>query len=206
LLAARRAILPSLSRLAPLTILEDATVPRARIAEMVERIDAITARHGVRIAAGAHAGDGNLHPTCVLHPADGGRNRDRTSRLRRDLLPRWSWERTITGDDGVGLAKLRDRRVPCAASRARCQRRWRRQDRAARRRAVRRRSPSRSRTHRQVPAPVGAGRLNERASHFVALEDGECSGALTFVFDVRAVIADPIAGPNEHTAGVVDHG
>jgi hypothetical protein len=71
LLAARRAILPSLSRLAPLTILEDATVPRARIAEMVERIDAITARHGVRIAAGAHAGDGNLHPTCVLHPADG---------------------------------------------------------------------------------------------------------------------------------------
>ena len=35
MLQARRAALPALSRLAPLLILEDATVPRSRIAEMV---------------------------------------------------------------------------------------------------------------------------------------------------------------------------
>ena len=42
-LQARRAVLPALSRLEPLTILEDATVPRSRIAEMVGRIQEIHA-------------------------------------------------------------------------------------------------------------------------------------------------------------------
>ncbi len=43
LLTARRCTLPALSRLGSLTILEDASVPRPRLAEMVARIDAIAA-------------------------------------------------------------------------------------------------------------------------------------------------------------------
>ncbi|WP_141282717.1 FAD-binding oxidoreductase, partial [Pseudonocardia hydrocarbonoxydans] len=66
LLAARRCALPALSRLGTLTILEDATVPRPRLAEMVGRIDEIAERHDVSIATFGHAGDGNLHPTCVV--------------------------------------------------------------------------------------------------------------------------------------------
>jgi glycolate oxidase len=42
LLEARRCSLPALSRLGTMTILEDATVPRPRLAEMVDRIDAST--------------------------------------------------------------------------------------------------------------------------------------------------------------------
>ncbi|GAA2563029.1 FAD-binding oxidoreductase [Pseudonocardia hydrocarbonoxydans] len=68
LLAARRCALPALSRLGTLTILEDATVPRPRLAEMVGRIDEIAERHDVSIATFGHAGDGNLHPTCVVDP------------------------------------------------------------------------------------------------------------------------------------------
>ncbi|MEA2285219.1 MAG: glycolate oxidase, partial [Solirubrobacteraceae bacterium] len=70
LLQARRAVLPALSRLEPLTILEDATVPRSRIAEMVARIQEIAERHGLLIGTFGHAGDGNLHPTVVLDAAD----------------------------------------------------------------------------------------------------------------------------------------
>ena len=49
LLTARRCTLPALSRLGSLTILEDASVPRPRLAEMVARIDAIAAQHQVTI-------------------------------------------------------------------------------------------------------------------------------------------------------------
>src|SRR3954452_17854258 len=70
LLEARRAALPSLSRLGRITLLEDATVPRSQIAAMVERIEAAAARHDLRIGTFGHAGDGNLHPTIVLPDPD----------------------------------------------------------------------------------------------------------------------------------------
>lgn len=70
LLFARRCTLPALSRLGSITILEDATVPRPRVPEMVDRIDAIAERHDVPIATFGHAGDGNLHPTCVVDADD----------------------------------------------------------------------------------------------------------------------------------------
>ena len=68
MLEARRAALPALSRLEPLTILEDATVPRSRIAEMVECIQEIAQRHDLKIGTFGHAGDGNLHPTASSMP------------------------------------------------------------------------------------------------------------------------------------------
>src|SRR3954447_6036456 len=71
LFQARRAVLRALSRLEPLTILEDATVPRSRIAEMVARIQEIADGHGLTIGTFGHAGDGNLHPTVLLEPPDG---------------------------------------------------------------------------------------------------------------------------------------
>ena len=49
-LEARRAALPSLSRLEPLTLLEDATVPRSRIAEMVEYVQDVARRERLREA------------------------------------------------------------------------------------------------------------------------------------------------------------
>ena len=69
-LEARRAALPALSRLEPLTLLEDATVPRSRIAEMVEYIQ--------EVAAAPRAEDRHVRPRgrrqpasdAVLDPAD----------------------------------------------------------------------------------------------------------------------------------------
>jgi glycolate oxidase len=106
ILEARRAALPSLSRLAPMTILEDATVPRARLAEMVERIEAIAARHDLVIGTFGHAGDGNLHPTCVVDPGDG----DAIERVHHAFAEIFEaaleMGGTITGEHGIGLAKL----------------------------------------------------------------------------------------------------
>jgi glycolate oxidase len=106
LLQARRAVLPSLSRLRPLTILEDATVPRSRIAEMVEFIQGVAARHGLMIGTFGHAGDGNLHPTVVLDPADEDAVRSAFAAFDEIFAKAIELRGSITGEHGIGIVKL----------------------------------------------------------------------------------------------------
>jgi glycolate oxidase len=107
ILEARRAALPSLSRLGRVTLLEDATVPRSQIAAMVERIDAAAARYDLRIGTFGHAGDGNLHPTIVLADPDDHEAVERAHLAFADIFDAAiELGGTITGEHGVGLAKL----------------------------------------------------------------------------------------------------
>jgi len=106
LLEARRAVLPSLSRLEPLTILEDATVPRSRIAEMVQHIQAVARRHGLKIGTFGHAGDGNLHPTVVLDPADQHAVNSAHEAFDEIFAKAIELNGSITGEHGVGIVKL----------------------------------------------------------------------------------------------------
>ncbi len=105
LMAARRCSLPALARLAPITMLEDVTVPRPRLAEMVARIDAIAARHDVVCATFGHAGDGNLHPTIVFDPDDGDARHRAEAAFDRIFHAAMDLGGTITGEHGVGAAK-----------------------------------------------------------------------------------------------------
>ena len=107
ILEARRAALPSLSRLGRVTLLEDATVPRSQIAAMVERIEQAAARHDLRIGTFGHAGDGNLHPTIVLADPDDHDSVERAHRAFAEIFTAAiELGGTITGEHGVGLAKL----------------------------------------------------------------------------------------------------
>ena len=106
LLEARRATLPSLSRLQPLTILEDATVPRSRIAEMVGHVQAVARRHRLKIATFGHAGDGNLHPTVVLDPADQDALGRAHAAFDEIFAKAIELNGSITGEHGVGIVKL----------------------------------------------------------------------------------------------------
>src|SRR3954452_16473847 len=106
-LAARRAVLPALSRLEPLTILEDATVPRSRIAEMVARIQEIAEQRDLTIGTFGHAGDGNLHPTVVLDPADEAAVHRAHEAFTEIFDVAIAMDGTITGEHGVGLVKLK---------------------------------------------------------------------------------------------------
>ncbi|MCX6895633.1 MAG: FAD-binding protein, partial [Verrucomicrobia bacterium] len=63
LATARRSAFSALARVAPTTILEDATVPRSELANMIRFIQEVGARHRLRIGTFGHMGDGNLHPT-----------------------------------------------------------------------------------------------------------------------------------------------
>jgi glycolate oxidase len=104
-LAARRATLPALARRRPTIVLEDATVPRSRLAEMVGRIQDIARRHGVQMATFGHAGDGNLHPTALADGRD-AQERERVQLAFADIFQAaLDLGGTITGEHGVGLAK-----------------------------------------------------------------------------------------------------
>ncbi|MGG3564611.1 glycolate oxidase subunit GlcD [Neobacillus rhizosphaerae] len=102
---ARRSALSAVARLKPTTILEDATVPRSEIANMVKAINEITEKYQLTICTFGHAGDGNLHPTCATDA------RDHEEMERVELAFAEIFEKaielggTITGEHGVGAMK-----------------------------------------------------------------------------------------------------
>lgn len=102
---ARRSALSALARLKPTTILEDATVPRSEIAKMVHAIKEIEKKHDVTICTFGHAGDGNLHPTCLTD----ARNQDELKRVEQAFedifIEAIKLGGTITGEHGVGEMK-----------------------------------------------------------------------------------------------------
>ncbi|NIQ94325.1 MAG: glycolate oxidase subunit GlcD, partial [Desulfuromonadales bacterium] len=70
LAAARRTALSALARVSPTTLLEDATVPRSKLAETFDLIEALTEKYKLKVGTFGHAGDGNLHPTVLCDERD----------------------------------------------------------------------------------------------------------------------------------------
>ena len=106
LLYARRCSLPALARLSSLSILEDIAVPRKVMAEVVTRIEAIGKKHGLRIGTFGHAGDGNLHPTIVLDKDNPLEVVAAELALAEIFALPLEFGGSITGEHGVGSAKL----------------------------------------------------------------------------------------------------
>lgn len=102
---ARRSAFSALARVAPTTILEDATVPRSELAKMIRFVEVIARKYNLRIGTFGHMGDGNLHPTFLTDE----RNKDEMHRVELafheifDEAIRLGG--TITGEHGIGLAK-----------------------------------------------------------------------------------------------------
>ena len=105
LATARRSAFSALARLAPTTILEDATVPRSELAKMIRFVEAVAKKHRLRIGTFGHMGDGNLHPTFLTDE----RNHEEMHRVHEAFKEIFDEAirlgGTITGEHGVGLAK-----------------------------------------------------------------------------------------------------
>ena len=101
---ARRAAHYALERLGEVRM-EDVGVPRARVPDMLRAIEAIAAKHNVRIGTFGHAGDGNLHPDLVLD-RDDPRGEATTDAVRADLYrAALALGGTVTGEHGIGVAR-----------------------------------------------------------------------------------------------------
>ncbi len=102
---ARRAAFSALARVKPTTILEDVTVPRSELAPMLERINSIAAKYNVLFGNFGHAGDGNLHPTCLTDERDNNEIHRAESAFEEIFNESIKMGGTITGEHGTGLAK-----------------------------------------------------------------------------------------------------
>lgn len=102
---ARRTALSALARLKPTTILEDATVPRSCIAAMLQVIQSSAKKYNVVIGTFGHAGDGNLHPTCLTDERDKDEIKRAHAAFGEIFDAAIAMGGTITGEHGVGLAK-----------------------------------------------------------------------------------------------------
>lgn len=105
LASARRMALAALARRKPTTILEDATVPRNKVPEMLAFIEETRKKYNLEIGTFGHAGDGNLHPTCLTDE----RNKEEMERVEAafDEIFRKAIDLggTVTGEHGVGCIK-----------------------------------------------------------------------------------------------------
>jgi len=105
LASARRSAFSALARVAPTTILEDATVPRSELARMVRFVAEIAKKYKLRIGTFGHMGDGNLHPTFLTDE----RNLEEMHRIEEAFKEIFDEAirlgGTITGEHGIGMAK-----------------------------------------------------------------------------------------------------
>jgi len=105
LASARRQAFSSLARVRPTTILEDVTVPRSKLAEMVGFINETARKHDLKVGTFGHMGDGNLHPTFLTDEKDHAEMKRVHQALSEIVDKTISLGGTITGEHGVGLAK-----------------------------------------------------------------------------------------------------
>ncbi len=105
LATARRSAFSALARVAPTTILEDATVPRSELARMIRYVENVAKKYQLKIGTFGHMGDGNLHPTFLTDE----RNKEEMHRVEEAFKEIFDEAirlgGTITGEHGVGLAK-----------------------------------------------------------------------------------------------------
>jgi glycolate oxidase len=101
----RKAAFAAVGRISPDYYVQDGVVPRTKLPELLRRIAAISAEHGLRVGNVFHAGDGNLHPL-VLYDGRVAGQAERAETLAGKILEACiDAGGSITGEHGVGIDK-----------------------------------------------------------------------------------------------------
>ncbi len=100
----RKAAFAAVGRISPDYFVQDGVVPRTQLGEALDRIAAMGADAGLRVANVFHAGDGNLHPL-VLYDADAGEH-ERAEKLSREIAELCvELGGSLSGEHGIGTDK-----------------------------------------------------------------------------------------------------
>ncbi|NSL53309.1 FAD-binding oxidoreductase [Calidifontibacillus erzurumensis] len=103
--SARRKVSPAITQAGPTKISEDATVPRSKIPEMMERLYQIRDKYQLHLVVFGHAGDGNLHPNIITDK----RNIEEMKRVENAVSEIFEAALelggTLSGEHGIGILK-----------------------------------------------------------------------------------------------------
>jgi glycolate oxidase len=101
---ARKLGYAALARIRPNNYLHDAVVPRTKVPEVLQKVNAIAERYGYVIANMFHIGDGNLHPVLLFdartQPID--RVMEASAEILKVAIDAGG---TLSGEHGIGLEK-----------------------------------------------------------------------------------------------------
>lgn len=103
--ACRKALSPSLRKIAPKKVNEDVCVPVTRIPELVAGLTELSRRHGIRIVNFGHAGNGNMHTNLLADPEDPAQMQAVHACLADVFHLVLALEGTLSGEHGVGIEK-----------------------------------------------------------------------------------------------------
>jgi glycolate oxidase len=104
---ARKAAFPAIGRISPNYYVQDGVIPRTALADVLARIDELSAEYGLTVANVFHAGDGNLHPLVCYDSAVAGQAARAEELAGLIIAACVEAGGSITGEHGVGVDKRR---------------------------------------------------------------------------------------------------
>ncbi|MEI6340074.1 MAG: FAD-linked oxidase C-terminal domain-containing protein, partial [Verrucomicrobiota bacterium] len=103
----RRAFSTSLKATGLKKLNEDIVVPRGKLVELMDFAQKLQKRSGFPLACFGHAGDGNIHVNIMVGDYDAPGIRRRADAALDELFAQIvAWGGAITGEHGIGLAKM----------------------------------------------------------------------------------------------------
>jgi glycolate oxidase len=101
----RKAAFPAIGDMSPDYLCMDGTIPRKKLAEVLQEITKLSQKHGLRVANCFHAGDGNLHPL-IMFDSNVKSELKRAEKFGADILKYCvKVGGVLTGEHGVGIEK-----------------------------------------------------------------------------------------------------
>jgi len=103
--ATRKALSPALRKVAPKKINEDIVVPVSNIPTLIEGLEQLASKHGIKIVNFGHAGNGNIHVNLLVDPDDSVQMQAAHTCLDEVFSLVLSLEGSLSGEHGVGIEK-----------------------------------------------------------------------------------------------------
>lgn len=101
----RKALSPSLRKIAPKKINEDIVVPVSNMATLVNKLDALSNEFSIPIVNFGHAGNGNIHVNLLVDPDNPEQMKNAEICLDKVFDLVLSLDGTLSGEHGIGLEK-----------------------------------------------------------------------------------------------------
>ena len=102
---ARRSASPSVTLYGTKKLNEDISVPRSKLPEALEAIDAIGKKYALNVPCFGHAGDGNIHVNVMLDGSDPLQLENGHKAIREIFELVVAMGGTLSGEHGIGLSK-----------------------------------------------------------------------------------------------------
>ena len=103
--AGRKAAFPACGDMAPDYYCMDGTIPRGKLAKVLNEINRLSKKYNLPVANAFHAGDGNLHPL-IMYDANEKKALEKTEKFGAEILKYCvKVGGVLTGEHGVGVEK-----------------------------------------------------------------------------------------------------